>query len=258
MKTKTILVGIIIVFSCSVLYANPVEKIDSWTLKQKEKFDANSVVNFLNGNKAGGDVTFGAEYAFNPATSYNISATTLDANHFVVAYQDVGNNLFGTAIVGAISGSTITYGTEFVFNSASTVYITTTALDANHFVVAYCDGGNDYHGTAIVGTVVGSDISWAYESVFNFAGAHYCSATALDATHFVVAYRDEGNNSYGTAIVGTISEPISYIEYGYESVFNSGLTSYCSATTMDTTHFVVAYSDQDNNFYSLEHFLLWR
>lgn len=248
MIKRTVLFIVVFTLFFSALLAHPVERVNNWAKKQTENFDANDVVTLLNSNKNNG-ITCGPETAFNPATSYNISATTLDATHFVVTYMDVGNSQFGTAIVGTVSGSTISYGSEYVFNDAPTAPCSATALDATHFVVAYCDGGNDYRGTAVVGTVTGSDISWAYESVFNSAGALYCSATALDATHFVVAYRDEGNNSYGTAIVGTISEPITYIEYGYECVFNPGVTSYCSTTTLDATHFVAAYSDQDNSSY---------
>ena len=244
MIKRTVLFIVVFTLFFSALLAHPVEKINNWAKKQTDNIDAQKVVNFLTRDKEEGDITFGAEYSFNPATSYSISATTLDATHFVIAYQDVGNGSYGTAIVGTVLDTTISYGTEYVFNSSPTVPFATT-LDATHFVVVYSDQGNNNYGTALVGTVTGSDISWAYESVFNYAITYYCVATALDAMHFVVAYNDGGNSNYGTAIVGTISEPITYIEFGDEYVFNSGDTSYCSATTLDAAHFVVAYSDQE-------------
>jgi len=70
----------------------PLEEINNWAEQQTENFDANNVVNFLNGNKAEGDITFGSEYVFNSDWTEFISATTLDATHFVVAYRDYGNS----------------------------------------------------------------------------------------------------------------------------------------------------------------------
>ncbi|MCK4592644.1 fibronectin type III domain-containing protein, partial [Candidatus Parcubacteria bacterium] len=90
---------------------------------------------------------------FNSAITSYTSVSTLDSTHFVAAYNDVGNSNYGTAIVGEVSGTTISsYGAENVFNSAITSYISVSTLDSTHFVVAYKDEGNSNHGTAIVGT----------------------------------------------------------------------------------------------------------
>jgi len=189
-------------------------------------------------------ITYGAVNVFNPATTYENSVTALDATHFVVAYKDVGNSNRGTAIVGLVSGTTIrSYGAENVFNPANTDDISITALDATHFVVAYKDVGNSDRGTAIVGFVSGTTISsYGAENVFNSAATDDCAVTALDATHFVVAYRDTGNSNYGTAIVGLVSGT-AISSYGAENVFNSATTYRMSVTALDATHFVVAYRD---------------
>jgi hypothetical protein len=50
-------------------------------------------------------------------------------------------------------------------------------------------------------------ISYSSEYVFNSATTYYISVSALDSTHFVVGYRDDGNSSYGTAIIGTYTTP---------------------------------------------------
>ena len=99
-------------------------------------------------------ITYGAENVFNSAVTTYISVAALDSTHFVVAYKDAGNSNFGTAIVGLVSGTTISsYGAENVFNSANTFYIYSSALDNTHFVVTYMDVGNFSYGTGIVGSI---------------------------------------------------------------------------------------------------------
>jgi len=156
---KKLVLVLFITLLASVLSANPMEEIDNWVARQTEGFDANDVVTFMNG-RAEGDITFGSEYVIATSeTAYN-SVTALDATHFVVAYRDHSNSDYGTAVVGTVSGTAITFGSEYVFNSAVTIYISATTLDATHFVVAYRDDGNSYYGTALVGTVSGSTITY--------------------------------------------------------------------------------------------------
>ena len=73
---------------------------------------------------------------------------------FVVSYADLANSGYATAILGVISGTSVSFGSE---NSVvSDVEGTTVSFDPNtagKFVVAYRDAGNSSHGTAIVGTL---------------------------------------------------------------------------------------------------------
>jgi len=245
-KMKKLITLLVITLFIGVLFAGPMDEIDDWAKKQTEDFDAEDVITFLNGNREG-DITYGSEYVFNSAGTDYHSAAALDATHFVVAYRDVGNYNYGTAIIGTVSGTTISYGSEYVFNSAATAFTSAAALDATHFVVAYQDKGFYDYGTAVIGTVSGSTISYGSEYVFNSANAYFMSAAALDATHFVVAYMDGGNSEYGTAVIGTVSG--STISYGSEYVFNSAPSTYNSAAALDAAHFVVAYTDNVNSSY---------
>ena len=92
-------------------------------------------------------------------------------------------------------------------------------------------------------------ISWGSEYVFNAGTSDFISVSILDSTHFVVAYRDESNSHYGTAIIGTVSNGDD-IAFGSEYVFNTaGNSYYISVSTLDSTHFVVAYKDGGNSNY---------
>ena len=152
--------------------------------------------------------SYGAENVFNSALTRSTSVAALDSTHFVVGYKDDGGDDYGCAKVGIVSGTTISsYGAENVFNSAITNYISVAALDSTHFVIAYQDVGNSSYGTAIVGLVSGTTISsYGAENVFNSATTNYISVAALDSTHFVVGYKDDGGDDYGIAIVGEFVE----------------------------------------------------
>jgi len=192
-------------------------------------------------------ISFGSEYIFNSATTYYTSVAVFDAAHFVVSYRDVGNANYGTAVIGTVSDNTISYGSEYVFNSVSTDYSSVAVLDETRFVVGYCDGGNSAYGTAVIGTVSGNTISYSSEYVFNSANTSFTSTAVLDAAQFVISYWDGGNSFYGTAVIGTVSG--NTISYGSEYVFNSADTQHTSVAVLDAAHFVVSYRDAGTSGY---------
>ena len=108
------------------------------------------------GTVSGSTISYGSEYVFRSADTSWISATALDANHFVVAYMASPFPYDLIAIVGAVSGSTISYGSEFVFSTIYSDATSVTSLDASHFVVAYLDLDPSYIGNSIVGEVEGT------------------------------------------------------------------------------------------------------
>jgi len=183
--------------------------------------------------------TYGNESDFNLANTNYTSVAALDATHFVVAYSDFGGAYYGCAKIGTVSDSTITYGNEYCFNEANTIFISAAALDSTHFVVGYKDLGGDTYGHAKVGTVSGSTISYGNEYPFNEAITEHVSTATLDSTHFVVGYQDTGDDTYGHVKVGTVSGPT--ISYGNESTFRFASADYISLTDLDSTHFVVGY-----------------
>jgi hypothetical protein len=188
------------------------------------------------------DVTFGFTGAYNAANTNRMSVTALDNTRVVIAYEDTANGGFGTAVVGTISGKTISFGPEWVFNPASTVVVrlSATTLDSSHVVIAYWDVGNVK--TAIVGTVAGNTITFGSEYVFQGAAGATggIAAAALDGTHVAIVYQDTLNANFGTAIVGTISGG-DVITFGATYVFRAGITNFPSAAALDSTHFVAAY-----------------
>jgi len=203
------------------------------------------------GTISGTSISFGSEVVFESAATYQIS-TTYDStiDRVVIAYRDAGNSNYGTAVVGTVSGTSISFGTPVVYLS-SLVSFNSATYDSKEerVVIAYRDGGNSNYGTAIVGSVTGTSISFGTAVVFETGVTNFISAT-YDSTSdkVVIAYEDGSNSSYGTAIVGTVSGTT--ISFGTAVVFEAADSGYISATYDSTDdRVVIAYRDVGNGNY---------
>jgi hypothetical protein len=197
------------------------------------------------GTVSGTSVTWGSEATFESATTNHIS-TCFDSNSnkVVIAYRDDGNSDYGTAIVGTVSGTDITFGTAVVYESAQVTY-TTCAFDSanNKVVIGYTDNGNSQYGTAIVGTVSGTAISFGTAVVFESAEVAYkSSAFDVASGTIAIAYEDVGNSQYGTIIFGTVSG--TSISFSSATVFESDRideSGICYDSTAE--NLVITYAD---------------
>ena len=172
-------------------------------------------------------------------------------NRIVVAYMDDADGDNGKAVVGTVSGSSITFGTPVTFESATTQKISI-AFDsnANKVVIAYEDFGNSSYGTAIVGTVDPSDnsISFGSAAVFESAAisgdAAFVTFSTFDSSNnkVVICYNDNGNSDYMTAVVGTVSG--TSISFGTPVVFESASGGVLGATfDSNANKVVIAFRD---------------
>jgi hypothetical protein len=179
------------------------------------------------------------------------TATTFDSasNKVVVIYRNTSNG-YGTAIVGTVSGTSISFGSPVTFESANTEsYAATFDTSSNKVVIVYKDRGNSDYGTAVVGTVSGTSISFGTPVVFESGTTNSTSATFdSNSNKVVIAYRDSGNSNYGKAIVGTVSG--TSISFGSIVVFNSA-TSTDNRVVFDSSNnkVVLSYSDGGNSSY---------
>ena len=183
------------------------------------------------GTVSGTSISFGTAVVYNSGESTE-QAITFDSsnNKVVICYRDNANSNHGTAIVGTVSGTSISFGSEVSYNSANSTNNTATFDSSNNkVVIAYRDGGNSNYGTAIVGTVSGTSISFGSEVVFSGSSAVQFTSAVFDSSNdkVVIAYRDDGNSAYGTAIVGTVSG--TSISFGTAVVFASSTTVYTKA-----------------------------
>ena len=201
------------------------------------------------GTVSGKTISFGTPVVYeSAATEYNSAAFDSTNGKVVVAYKDQGNSNYGTAVVGTVSGTSISFGTPVVFESGISNYVNV-AYDSTNSksVISYV---TSVKGKAIVGTVSGTSISFGSPGTFNNANTVYAPITFdSNAGKIVIAFRDQGNSNYGTAVVGTVSG--TSISFGSETVFESATSEYMGIGFDSTNNkVVVGYSDDGNSSYA--------
>lgn len=185
-------------------------------------YDANAqkVVVFYADNNNGNYPTARVGTISGTSISYGTAATaksgaadyvniTYDSNSqkVITCWQDNSNSNYGTSAVGTVSSTSISFGSVVVFQSASTEH-TGIGFDSNSnkVVVAYQEGGSNNDSYAIVGTVSGTSISFGtrVQITTNTAQNHNVVYDST-AKRIVITYRDFGNSSYGTYVIGEVS-----------------------------------------------------
>ncbi len=198
------------------------------------------------GTVSGTSISFGTPVTFESAVSSYISATYDSANEkIVIAYQtNATGSYLGTAVVGTVSGTSISFGTPVAFASGSASTITTTYDSVNSKVVISWYQGI---GRAIVGTVSGTSISFGTVVSLTSTSVNYISST-FDSVNgkVVITYQNDAPNYYGSAKVGTVSG--TSISFGSEAVFSGTSVAQRTAATYDSVNgkIVVAYEDDSN------------
>ena len=180
-------------------------------------------------------VALGSAVVFQSQSIYETSvAYDVNADRVVIAYRNPDNSDYGTAVVGTVSGTSISFGTPVVFESATTNAISAVyEANAQKTVIAYRDEGNSSYGTAIVGTVSGTSISFGTPVVYASVNASFNSAVYdSNAQKIVIAYKDNTTNNYGYGIVGTVSG--TSISFGSATAFESA-TTFDIGSAFDST-----------------------
>ena len=158
-------------------------------------------------------ISFGSEATFQASGRPNFISIAYDSasTKVVITYRDEGNSNAGTSIVGTVSGTDITFGSEVVFTADINANSGVTSGATNgKITVAFSDADDSNHGKAIIGTVSGTSISFNTAIDFNSAETElYYQGVAYDAAadKAVIVYRDSGNSSYGTAATFNYGAP---------------------------------------------------
>ena len=180
-------------------------------------------------------------------TEYINSVFDSSTNRVVVVYKDDGNSNYGTAVVGSVSGNSISFGTPVVYQ-AGTVIWSKPVFDStnNKIVIAYRKNSDGGDGGAIVGTVDASDNSISFGSETEFETGEISSdfqsvSAVFDSNEgkVVIVYKEATNSNYGMAIVGTVSG--TSISFGSNTAFESSNTTNIDAAFDSNSNKVVIF-----------------
>ena len=209
------------------------------------------------GTVSGTSISFGTPVTFESA-QVNMMQTSAcfdsSNNKVVIAYRDVDNSGSATAIVGTVSGTSISFGTAVVAHSGQTENVVSTFDSVNNkVVVAYRENTAPKNVESVVGTVSGTSISFGTTATVQSLGSSYIADNAIafdpDSAQVVLVYMDASNSSYGTYAVGKVSG--TSITYQTPVVFAAATTErngICYDTNADK--FVIAFEDGGNSNYA--------
>ena len=193
--------------------------------------NANGTVSAVSGNNN----VFGSEVQIHGSAGEEVSAVYDPSNDKVVVfYVEHDDANAGMAVVGTISGTSISFGTPVEFTSDTTELASCFDSTNNKVVVVYRDGAHSGRGKALVGTVSGTSISFGTAGTFNSANSTQPSAAYdVNRQKVVIVFRNDGDNDQGTGVIGTVSG--TSISFGSTVAFETGSTIIPS-TVYDPTN----------------------
>ena len=189
-----------------------------------------------------------ANYNTNYNGYFSIDVDPNDSNKIVIAYANSANSLYGTAVVGVITGTSIAFGTPTVFHSGSSMlyasgvgFINT----ANKVIIAW---GATGVMKAAVGTISGSSISFGSSTLVGSAYriAHDgCVLTGTDK--YVACYRHNSSNDARSHVLTASGTSISV---GGSSTVSSGYPLSLNVTSNhDGTKCLFSYREVNSSSY---------
>jgi len=176
-------------------------------------------------------------------------------NKIVAVYADGSNNNYGTAVVGTISGNTITFGTPQVFHSHRVNY-TSVVYDSGNdrFVVSFGDGNqggaSSGNGKSRVGQVSGTSITFGTLTQFHGGNTAYIDSTYDSTSGKIVISFEDFTANYGKVCIGEITAGTTNITFGSDTKYHGNSNVTVSAVQFDpsTNRIFVAFRNwADNN-----------
>lgn len=187
-------------------------------------------------------IVWGTPVTFSAGTTSDISIVKLDTDKVCVCYRGSTNQ--GTARAATIVGTVPTFGTAATFSTGNAFYIDSEDINTDKFVVVYADSAASSQGTARVGSVAGTTITYGASSAFRPGAFTFATKVAkADTDKFVAFYR--GTSNFGLARAATVTGT-TIGAFGTEAAYNSALTTNQYACRVDTDKVAVAYQDNGN------------
>jgi hypothetical protein len=112
------------------------------------------------GTVSGSTITLGTASKFT-TSSYGLKDVAYDANSgkYVIVFIDNSNSLYGTAIVATVTGTSVSYGSDVVFDSNTLLYSMRCVYDSTNQKIVVVDARTGRF-SGFIGTVSGTSTSW--------------------------------------------------------------------------------------------------
>lgn len=175
------------------------------------------------GDVSGNNITFGSPVIFFSGTIYwPISCCFAGSGKVAIAFRTRVSNIYNVeAIIGEVSGGSISFGTKVTVSSnrAGNVVCSPTNYGTK-VAFLYTTTGSNYL-TYNIGTISGTSLSLGGESSIGGAADYLDCAYDSSAGAIVLAYSNRANSDYGTGCVGVVNSN-NTMSFGTAVVFYSG------------------------------------
>ena len=200
---------------------------------------------------AGSDESAGSPVTFNSGNANDMNVVyDSNSNRIVISYLNTAANGYPTAVVGAVSGASISFGTPVVYTSIAANLHQGSAFDSgsNKVIFAWSESNG---GKAVVGTVNSSNNSISFGSIATYEGgvpSFVSTVYDVAANRTVISYEDQGTGNYGTSTIGTVSG--TSISFGTPVRFNLNNTDFITSVyDPDAEKVVIMYEDRNGNIF---------
>ncbi len=184
-------------------------------------------------------MVFGQSLLFTSTSPADISVSAVDDTRFLVAFSDTTLSRFGSVEFLDKDGTILNLGnTDPIFANRKTEKIFVVSLNSEDFVITYEDADAVVNGRAVSGKIGSNALDYGKDAPINLGISDHNSISALDETHFVVAFLDVNNGLSGVLKTGEITG--SAINFGDDHPFSKSAKSL-AINTLDDSTFVLAY-----------------
>jgi hypothetical protein len=196
---------------------------------------------------SGTTVTFGTPVVFNSGSTNYIDATYSESNgkHLVV-YPDYGNSQQATAIVGTVSGTSISFGSEQVYDTGTVNTRVSVAYNSN--LDKYLAGSTPSSGTINVTVLTVSGTTVSAGTPVSLSGTKYLPNIASNesASDFVLGNNKNDNQSEAHLISVSGTVPTVEASTDLSAVVSSSFPR-TGLAFLESNKFVCVYSDNSTN-----------
>jgi len=175
----------------------------------------------------GNTVSYGTPVTYASNTEWNAITYDENAGKVLIAYADNGDSDHGKAIVGTVSGTSISFGSasEFYGDAATSRIDVTYDSNAQKSLITYVGSSRI---RSRVATISGTSVSFGTENDWLSNNSENLTTTFDSSQNKIVCfYIDNSQSEHGYARVGTISGTT--VTFGSEVEFENAQVTYLKA-----------------------------
>jgi len=154
------------------------------------------------GTLTNGNIELSEPFVFSEFKASDVSVNHLNTSKFIISY--VNSDVSGVAVVGSIVDGLITFSSLSPFCDTNISGTSVIALSDSLVIISYSDENFNGTGTSIMVFIDNDSILFGEPVIFNEAGSYTTKGVKITDSTFVLAFRNEGNDFSGSAVIGKV------------------------------------------------------